>query len=625
MHLQLSAIFLAVVAIIVVATEGEVPIANDDGRGPPVKLDKNLRRALLKALADLEAESAEQRKNNEDVSEDFFDEGTPAASIVTTIPQLPLSELNKNYSSSQKSTISFNGFLGEGEFPNEEKLQNSTFVEVDKYTFSSPAKQNKISVTHQELKSPKVHDLISAEKSSAVHLKNPLLVADDIDKDQGTRSIKNSAFSVNSVQSVSSKPTTQQAETLSRSASNNIAAAENSLVAPRPTASSLTSKSKLKNNSSSSDSTKNDNSGEKLDDNQEVKIFQAPLVAAFTVQQDERGIPKSVVPIYRASGDGQALTLQEQLEFKQQQLEKQLAELQRQQLQQTQFLARQQQLYEEQLRFKQQQQQQIFLREQARLKQLEEQRIYQQQIQQQQHQQRLQQANFDQNSLLTLQSAFDKPGVQLEPSVSLQLPSLVNPPSFQNNYQEQRRLQQLQQQQQQQQRQRLQQQQQQQQQQQLQQQLQQQQILQQSFGAFPVTEFQTPAVSVPRFNRQELFGSTGNFGFNDNNNINNFNARGNFGSSQFNAPSRNSQNFGFNGFNQFRETRPQTPARQIQHLLYQSGVASDLGNTRGSGSAEDLNIVSKVLALNVGALPSNSIQFGASKRVSSFAKPPNDA
>ncbi|XP_046738853.1 putative uncharacterized protein DDB_G0271606 [Diprion similis] len=623
MHLQLSIIFLAVVATIVVATEGEVPIANDDGRGPPVKLDKNLRRALLKALADLEAESAEQKKNNEDVTEDFFDEGTPAASIVTTIPQIPQGESNKNYSSSQKSTISFNGFLGEGEFPNEEKLQNSTFVEVDKYTFSSPTKQNEISTTHQELKSPKVHDLVSAEKSSVLHLKNPLLIHDDIDKDQGTRSIKNSAFSVNSVQSVSSKPTTQLAESLSRSASNNIAAAENSLVAPRPTASSLTSKSKLKNSSSSSDPTKNGNSVEKLDDNQEVKIFQAPLVAAFTVQQDERGIPKSVVPIYRASGDGQALTLQEQLEFKQQQLEKQLAELQRQQVQQTQFLARQQQLYEEQLRFKQQQQ--IFLREQARLKQLEEQRIYQQQIQQQQHQQRLQQANFDQNSLLNLQSGFDKSGIQLEPSVSLQLPSLANPPSFQSNYQEQRRLQQLQQQQQQQERQRLQQQQQQQQQQQLQQQLQQQQILQQSFGAFPVNEFQTTAVPVPRFNRQELFGSTGNFGFNDNNNINNFNARGNFGSNQFNAPSINSQNFGFNGFNRFRETRPQTPARQIQHLLYQSGVASDLGKTRGSGSAEDLNIVSKVLALNVGALPSNSIQFGASKRVSNIATPPNDA
>lgn len=371
---------------------------------------------------------------------------------------------------------------------------------------------------------------------------------------------------------------TQFKETLIRSESSGIAAA-NALVAPRPTASSPTV-SPATNTSSriATKSTKN-----KDDDVEDVKIFQAPLVAAFTVQQDERGIPKSVVPIYRPSGDGQALTLQEQLDFKQKLLEKQLADLQQQQIQQTQFLLRQQQAYEEQVRQKQQQdiynqeqaslkrlqeqtrlkqieeqrqkqfeeqrqkqyeeqrqkqfeeqrQKQLFdeqrqkqFEEHVRLKQLEEQRIYQQRLQQLQQQQQnnfhLQQLPIEQNNVLSFKQQKtnnNNNNVRLQPSIGLELPQNIPAIPFQFQFQDQLRAQQHRQQQQFHQQQNFHQQfpQQQQQQQLPPKQQPPQKIQQQTFAPFS-SDFQPPIVPPTRFNRQEAFASVGNFGFNNINN-----------------------------------------------------------------------------------------------------------
>jgi hypothetical protein len=97
---------------------------------PPVKLDKNLRRALLKALVDLEAESAEQQQQQQQppAKADLDEEPrTTGASVDES--KYDFLEISKQKSAS----FSFDGFPNEEEIPSEDKLQNSSFVEVDKY------------------------------------------------------------------------------------------------------------------------------------------------------------------------------------------------------------------------------------------------------------------------------------------------------------------------------------------------------------------------------------------------------------------------------------------------------------------------------------------------------------
>lgn len=575
----------------------EIPPNDIDFAPALAKLDKNLRQVLLKTLTELEAESAEQRKDE--------DEKSLIMTAEKSYDEVVKRNLNKNLGVITKATFSFNGFPGDEEIPSEEKLQNSSFIESKKYTSSSGTIIEKAS--RDDAESFHVHNIIVPDKTSTTY--SPLT----------TR--KASSSSVSKIDSITLKPITQVSESLTQSASNRISSANaNALIAPKPTASSPTASPK-------SNVTSVFGKKEKVQA-EEVKIFQAPLVAAFTVQQDELGVPKSVVPIYRQSGDGQALTLQEQLEFKQKLLEKQLAELQQQQIQQTQFLIRQRQLYEQQLRQKQQQQQQ-YLQEQARIKQLEEQtkikqleeqrlkqleqqRIYQ--LQQQNHAPLQKQHIFEQANFIVPLQPHLEPAVHLQPSVSLELPNAAAPPLFRTNFPEQQlHFQQLRQQPQQQhnsqplpQPQALHQQPP-----QLHQQLQipHQQRLQ-NFVSFP-TDFQPPVIPATRFNRQEAFNAVGNFGFN----LDNKQPPPSRNAFSFNVPPRNPSTFVFNPYVQYRQTpvRAQTPAKQIQRLLYQSGVAGELGNVQGPG-AEDLNIVSKVLALHVGALPNKNYQFSTSNR-----------
>lgn len=543
----------------------------------PVKLDKNLRQALLKALTDLEAESEEQRKD-EDVKslvEMSFDDVT-----------------KKDVNTIQKTTFSFDGFPGDEETPNEEKLQNSSFVDLKKYaSLSSSSAMTIEKASRDDARSFHVHNVPSAKPTAYTPRAEPKM---DLAGPRGAKTSSASSSSVNKVvESVTFKPITQVSESLTQSASSGIANA-NSLIMPKPTASTVPPK--------------NVTSDREKPLAEEVKIFQAPLVAAFTVQQDELGVPKSVVPIYRQTGDGQALTIQEQLEFKQKLLEQQLAELQQQQIQQTQFLLRQRQLYEQQLIQKQQQQQliqkqrqqQLYLQEQARIKQLEEQAKIKQLEEQRLY--RLHQHNllpvqkpniFEQTNTLALHPPAAEPSVHLQPSVALEVPSAVAPPLFRTtSYQEQLHFQQLRG--------------------QPPPQPQHLQRLQQSFGTFS-NDFQPPVAPASRYNRQEAFNAVGNFGFNQEKQPPP--SRNTF---TFNAPTRYPSTFVYNPYVQFRQVtpaRPQTPAKQIQRLLYQSGVAGELGNVPGSGGHEDLNIVSKVLALNVGALPNNNYQqFSASNR-----------
>ena len=578
----------------------------------PIKLDKNLRRALLKALTDLEAESAEQHRDE-----------------LETIVQRDTNEFEgvakKNLNDDlgvQKTTFSFKSFPSDDDIPSEDKLQNSNSVEAVRYVTLKTPVMNIEKATQEDARSFHVQNVVLPTKKPMTFGAKTEPRSEQREK---TTQATVNTFSVNRVESLTLKPTVEISESLTGSATNGIAAA-NALVAPKPTEVAPVV-------SPAGNATVND-SNESKDKTEEVKIFQAPLVAAFTVQQDERGVPKSVVPIFRSPNDGQALTLQEQLEFKQQLLEKQLAELHQQQIQQTQFLVRQQQLYEQQLRQKQQQQQ-FYLQEQARIKQLEEQaklkqleeqaRIKQfeeQRLNRFQPQRPVPQKQFffePSNNFLTFQPPVES-NVHLQPSLTLEVPNVAAPPAFQSTFQsdqlrlqsfrqhqqpqhqlQQQQLPQLQHPQQLQQLQQLQQPQQ-----QLQQQQQhQQQRLQQSVSSFS-GDFQPSVASTSRFNRQEAFNSVGNFGFN----VDSKASRGNFG---FNPPQRTPAHF-FNPFTQFKpQTKPPTPARQIQHLLYQSGIAGDLSNVQGIGNPEDVNIVSKVLALNVGALPNNQFTTSTGK------------
>ncbi|XP_063973925.1 TOX high mobility group box family member 3 isoform X2 [Diachasmimorpha longicaudata] len=546
---------------------------------PPIKIDKHLRRALLKALEDLETESEEQKPD------------PPTAEGLAT-------KVADNINISNRfagASFSFSDFPGESsEVPSEEKLQNSSFVEMEKLETSEPKEAEKAAFQK--------YDVLLGDKEIQEKSPNPNQVDQIL-----TRSVEiTGGRSANLIsQSTIEK---DEKEHLSVSSSNGIVSASaNSLVPPSPTPSSPTVKTVSQNITSpllptlSPDVSANPN-------DTEVNIFQAPLVAAFTVQQDERGVPKSVVPLYKPGSDNEGLSLQEQLEFRQQLLDKQLAELQAQQIRQTQFLYNQQQLYHEQLRLKQRQQ--LHLQEQARIKQFEEQRIQQfnqlqQQVQQaQQAQLQNPQGAFSQNNLLAFQPPFQTQNVQFQPSVSLQLPNTAVPPPFAQSpsVQEQLRLQQLQ-------RQQIIQHQAQQLQFQRQQALYlQQQRLQQSFPGFQ-SEFQPPApIPATRFHRQEAFGSVGNFGINDNRQIIN---RNHLPLEPPRLPAQDFVTLNQFGFRQ-QPLRPPTAARQIQHLLHQSGVAGGLQspkNQQGRSNQEDLNIVSKVLALNVGSIPTKNLQF----------------
>lgn len=622
MSLVTLVFLLATVSITLTnSQETGIPDKGLDVTQAPIKLDKNLRRALLKALTDLEAESAEQRK---DESESIAQRDTSA------FEALAKKNLNNDLNV-QKTTFSFKSFPSDDDIPSEDKLQNSSFIDAVHYVTLKTPMMNIEKATQEDARSFHVQNVILPVKNSATFgiKTEPKL--------QQKEKTTQATFSVNKVESLTLKPATEISESLARSASNGIATA-NALVAPKPT--EITPTVSTRKNVTVIES------NDSKDKTEEVKIFQAPLVAAFTVQQDEQGVPKSVVPIFRSPNDGQALTLQEQLEFKQQLLEKQLAELQQQQIQQTQFLVRQQQLYEQQLR--QKQQHQFYLQEQARIKQLEEQaRIKQleeqtriKQLEEQTKLKRLEeqarlkqleeqrfkfeeqrlnrfqpqrpipqkQSFFEQsNNILTFQPPVES-NVHLQPSLALEVPNVGASPAFQPTFQPDQRLQSFRQQPQA--HHQLQQQQppqlpQPQQLQQLQQLPQPQQLqppqhhqrLQQSFGSFS-NDFQPSLAPASRFNRQEAFNSIGNFGFNVDNKANTANLR-------FNPPHRTPGNFF--SFTQFKsQVHPPTPARQIQQLLYQSGIAGDPNNAQGIGSPEDLNIVSKVLALNVGAVPNKN-------------------
>nr|XP_015840844.1 PREDICTED: LIM and SH3 domain protein Lasp isoform X1 [Tribolium castaneum] len=314
---------------------------------------------------------------------------------------------------------------------------------------------------------------------------------------------------------------------------------------------------------------------------EDVQFFSAPLVAAFTVHQDERGLPKSVEPIFRPKIEQKVKPKQETLNPPQDQFRTQLA-----------LQEKQRALEAEILRLKQQQQQQNYLIRQQQI-------LHQQQLQLQKqkildertrifNQQSFvplvsttQRNEFNQQPFVPLVSTtqrneFNDPSrvrgslVSFQPSISFtsnQHPSGVLPLNAQqlplknaanfrapfipnDNLQQFNYL------------------------------SHQQPPLETSVSHFNFQPTVQPQLTAPKHHRvfrQEA--NTGNFF----NNFNNFNQA---------LPQQNSNRF-FRSNLQYNFNRAQPPIvnQQLNHLLYNSGLI------RGK-QQEDLNIVSKVLALN---------------------------
>jgi hypothetical protein len=308
-----------------------------------------------------------------------------------------------------------------------------------------------------------------------------------------------------------------------------------------------------------------DSENTKLDlDDQDVSIFQAPLVAAFTLQQDEKGNPKRVVPLLRPQS---ALVTQQQQRLKQQptQLIPQQQRLPTQQLQLTGqeplFPSQTQQVTGQQSSFQPQppqitgQQPRFHLqppqisREQAlehKTRLLEQQLI---QLQQQQHFQQQQQFQQHQQQLLKQQQLLQQEQLrQRQQQLFLE---------------EQQKL----------------------------------RFQQHSFvplGPPPPPQRQRPQ-------RQETGTGIVDFqqsvGFQYRQQPNNIFPQ-QFVPSTFQQGSNPATDFVFNNLNSFRQAvHPPSVNSQLQNLLYQSGVAGDL-QSNGASPQEDLNIVSKILSLN---------------------------
>ncbi|XP_044259046.1 signal transducer and activator of transcription C [Tribolium madens] len=301
---------------------------------------------------------------------------------------------------------------------------------------------------------------------------------------------------------------------------------------------------------------------------EDVQFFSAPLVAAFTVHQDERGLPKSVEPIFRPKIEQKVKPKQETLNPQQDQLRTQLA-----------LQEKQKALEAEILRLRQQQQQQNYLIRQQQI-------LHQQQLQLQKQKildERTRILNNQQSFVplvtTTQRNEFNTRGslVSFQPSISFtshqhptgvlplnaqQLP-LKNAANFRAPFIPNENLQQFNY------------------------LSHQRPPLESSVSQFNFQPTVQPQLSLTVPKHHRVFRQEANTGNFFNSGFNNFNQalpqQNRFFRS--NLQSITSPQYNFN------RIQPPIVNQQLNHLLYNSGLI------RGK-QQEDLNIVSKVLALN---------------------------
>ncbi|XP_039750059.1 uncharacterized protein LOC120626574 [Pararge aegeria] len=295
---------------------------------PSVRLDPYIRKALLKALTDLE-------DSESFTVADSTDETFPIDSdILNTREDVRVGEANKD-------NIKIHSFVvnGQAAFANTSNT-SPTFID-DKISILGTTVGNVENYVTATLPTQSTFSEIFQTRESGVNL-------------QQVRSIQSTTKSKTDI-------------------------AHNKYVTLKPKSTVSTTTTKTTTTTTTPKPTHNDD-GENIEDvdKKDVQVFQAPLVAAFTVHQDADGVPKKVIPIYqqttnqdilKASPTSNVLTqklpiesfpnipssefinhqlsLQKQLEEKQRILEEQLRFLQIQQRQQEELLRNQQLFFQQ--------------------------------------------------------------------------------------------------------------------------------------------------------------------------------------------------------------------------------------------------------------------------------------
>ncbi|XP_022120563.2 probable serine/threonine-protein kinase mps1 isoform X1 [Pieris rapae] len=340
-------------------TDGFIDKLNSVEPNPSVRLDPYIRKALLKALSDLEESGS--------VSD-------PEPTDASSSSSETLSTSENNFGTRKpKENIQIHSFVVNGQ----EAFRNNTNA-------SPTLLDNKISILSTTVGN--VENYITATLPTQTPFKEIFQA-------------KESGVNVQQIRSLTSK------SNFGSSQANKISTSKPRLISTTSTTSTTTT-------TTTTPKPTHDKDGTNIEevDKRDVQVYQAPLVAAFTVHQDAHGIPKKVIPIYQqttnqdalktldsnrqqdvSNNNGipkisqsdyitQQLTLQKQLEEKQRFLEEQLRLLQIQQIQQEQLLRKQQFLLQQ----KEAQRQQLlqFEQEQYKRQQVEQQNAQQKNVQQ---------------------------------------------------------------------------------------------------------------------------------------------------------------------------------------------------------------------------------------------------
>ncbi|XP_058816373.1 alpha-protein kinase 1-like [Topomyia yanbarensis] len=466
--------FLCVTALLLALASANSNVSDDfsdtqssDVDSKRIRIDPTLRKALLRALRHL-------KERQEEESDQLNDSNTTEENFATTL----LDEiLEESTNSDRESSIRYHSYEADANSDNGGNEIIKTII---------------ISKPKTTLLPPKVDLLREIAPDPIKEREN------DVDSNQVARSVASGSSNSNNLDVTKDEKSSIAVVTPVPS----IVSTQVTPTVTSPTTSTTTPKAPTHNAD-----------GENIEKvkSEDVKIYQAPLVAAFTVQQDQQGVPRNVIPLLQVPskkapvdfnvatstapmiipiGQFQASSNQNQapptastqsLEEKTRLLEQQLLTLQTQQRIQEQLL-RSKIIQEQQIILQQQQQlqqQRFRLEEETRIrlqKFEEEQRLFRQQQQQLQHQQlKLQQQ----------QPLFKPFPVQQQPNNQ----QIQQQQQFQQQQHQQQQFQQQQHQQ-------FQQQQQQQQQQQFQQQQQQPQFVQELPRNGPAVQF-IPSISLP--------------------------------------------------------------------------------------------------------------------------------
>ncbi len=234
----------------------------DDSKSPSVvsRLDPVLRKALLQALSNLERNSSE---------DESVDEATAATTVNDEI-------LEESTTSDQTPTVQYHSFLVDannetGTSNDDTEIIQTIIVKAPRPTVSSSLDVDEVSeqsdndviIKFDKLDPVKESD-IRVETVQVARSVSPSIKTNEINGETDDDDI-NEKSSTKPLKKVTTyKPTTTTTTTTTTEAPTHNEDGENI---------------------------------ERVKEN-DVKIYQAPLVTAFTIQQDGNGLPKNVIPLY---------------------------------------------------------------------------------------------------------------------------------------------------------------------------------------------------------------------------------------------------------------------------------------------------------------------------------------